>query len=67
MAKEGTWGTRQKYQTIKITKTLVKTVRSNLIRNLDNIVKGLQKQTTEQKKGDLNTAGMVALNMFIVE
>lgn len=65
MAKEGTWGTRQKYQTIKITKTLVKTVRSNLIRNLDNIVKGLQKQTTEQKKGDLNTAGYLYVTHHI--
>ena len=47
MAKEGTWGTRQKYQTIKITKTLVKTVRSNLIRNLDNIVKDYYSRHTK--------------------
>lgn len=65
MAKEGTWGTRQKYQTIKITKTPVKTVRSNLIRNLDNIVKGLQKQTTEQKKSDLNTVGHLYVIHYI--
>lgn len=65
MAKEGTWGTRQKYQTIKITKTPVKTVRSNLIRNLDNTVKGLQKQTTEQKKSDLNTVGYLYVIHYI--